>query len=533
MIRLNNVSLPLDYEDKPLKYYAAKALKISVTNIKSASLFKRSVDARRKNQLHFEAALDITLFQGEEKIASKNPNVRITEPYRYDIPVCKKLEKRPVIIGSGPCGLFAGLILAQAGQMPIILERGRDVDSRTADVSHFWTGGILDTVSNVQFGEGGAGTFSDGKLNTGTKDKRIRKVLEEFVLHGAPEDILYLAKPHIGTDKLKITVKNIRNEIIKSGGEVIFEARFTGIKQSEGRLTAVVYEKDNTQHVIPADNAVLAIGHSARDTFSMLKETGIKMEQKAFSMGVRIEHLQESIDRQQYGSFAGHKALKAADYKLAVHPKTGRGVYTFCMCPGGMVVAAASEKGRLAVNGMSEYARDGINANSAVLVSIGTEDFGSSDVLAGIFMQRMIEEKAFIASGENYHAPVQRVGDFINGNKTTGFGSVIPSYRPGVEMTDLSSLLPEFMTESLKEGLMLMDGRLKGFADNDAVLTAVESRSSSPVRILRDDTMQSVTLRGLYPCGEGAGYAGGIMSAAVDGIKAAEKICLKQQNILQ
>ena len=530
MLRLNNVSLPLDYEEKPLKYYAAKALRISDSNIKTVSLFKRSVDARRKNQLHFEAALDVTLFQDEEKIASKNSNVRLTEPYVYDLPVCKKLEKRPVIIGSGPCGLFAGLILAQAGQQPVILERGRDLDSRTKDVIHFWTDGILDTVSNVQFGEGGAGTFSDGKLNTGTKDKRIRKVLEEFVRHGAPEDIIYLAKPHIGTDKLKLTVKNIRNEIIKLGGEIIFEAKLTELKQNDGRLTAVIYEKDNKEYTLHTDNAVLAIGHSARDTFSMLEENGIHMEQKAFSMGVRIEHLQESIDRQQYGSFAGHKALKAADYKLAVHPKTGRGVYTFCMCPGGTVVAAASENGRLAVNGMSEYARDGINANSAVLVSIGTEDFGSSNALAGIALQREIEEKAFLYGGKNFHAPVQRVGDFLKGQKTAGFGSVLPSYKPGVEMTDLNSFLPQFMTDSLKEGLLLMDGRLHGFADNDAVLTAVESRSSSPVRILRDENMQSVSVKGLYPCGEGAGYAGGIMSAAVDGIKAAEKICLSQQN---
>ncbi len=524
MIRLNNVSLPLDYEDKPLSFYAAKALKVRSSDIKSASLYKRSVDARKKNNVHFEAALDVVLYSGEEKAVSKNSNARLTKPYSYKLPVCKKLMKRPVIVGTGPCGLFAGLILAQAGQKPILLERGRDVDSRTKDIDAFWSGGELDTVSNVQFGEGGAGTFSDGKLNTGTKDERIRKVLEEFASHGAPEDILYLAKPHIGTDKLRVTVRNIRNEIIDLGGNVIFEAQFCGFDKKDGKLSAIRYIKAENEHIIETDHAVLAIGHSARDTFSMLQEKGIFMQQKAFSMGVRIEHLQKSIDIRQYGSFAGHKALKAADYKLAVHPENGRGVYTFCMCPGGTVVAAASEKNRLAVNGMSEYARNGTNANSAVLVSIGTEDFGSDDVLAGIKLQRTLEEKAFIAGGGNYHAPIQRVGDFLRGKATTELGSVIPSYRPGVEMTDLSAFLPSFMTDSLKQGLLLMDGRLKGFADSDAVLTAVESRSSSPVRILRDETMQSVSLRGLYPCGEGAGYAGGIMSAAVDGIKAAEAI---------
>ncbi len=525
MIRLNNVSLPLDYEEKTsLKKYAAKALRINENNIKTVSLYKRSIDARKKNQIHFEAALDITLQNGEEKIAAKNSNAVIVKQYKYDLPLAKQLPQQPVIIGSGPCGLFAGLILAQAGQKPVILERGRDVDSRTKDVHSFWSGGSLDTVSNVQFGEGGAGTFSDGKLNTGTKDKRIRKVLEEFVRHGAPEDILYLSKPHIGTDKLKTTVKNIRNEIIRLGGQVIFEAKFIGFKKDFEKLSAVIYEKQGCKYVLTTDHAVLAIGHSARDTFEALYKAGVIMEQKSFSMGVRIEHLQKQINEQQYGNLWNHPSLKAADYKLAVHPKTGKGVYTFCMCPGGTVVAAASEEGRLAINGMSEYARDKINANSAVLVSIGTDDFGSDHVLAGIDLQRETERKAFLFGGENYHAPVQRVGDFLENVKTQTFGSVLPSYRPGVEMTNLNNVLPRFITESLKEGLLLMDNKLKGFADNDAVLTAVESRSSSPVRILRDNTMQSVSLKGLYPCGEGAGYAGGIMSAAVDGIKAAEMI---------
>lgn len=526
MIRINNISLSLDYDYNSLIKNAAKALKTSENNIKSVSIYKKSVDARKKNNVHFEVTLDISLKIGEEKITGKNSHAKIVEEYKYDLPVSEKLPQRPVIIGSGPCGLFAGLILAQAGQQPIILERGRDVDRRTNDVNSFWNGSDLDTVSNVQFGEGGAGTFSDGKLNTGTKDKRIRKVLNEFVLHGAPEDILYLAKPHIGTDRLKITVKNIRNDIINLGGEVIFEAKCTGFEHKNGFLSAVIYEKDGCTHKLHTKYAVLAIGHSARDTLNMLDQNGIAMEQKAFSMGVRIEHLQELINKQQYGSFYNHKALKAADYKLAVHPKTGKGVYTFCMCPGGSVVAAASEKGRIATNGMSEYARDKINANSAVLVSISTDDFGSSNVLAGIELQRKLEQTAFLCGGENYYAPVQRVGDFLGNNKTSSFGSVIPSYRPGVTMTNLNTVLPEYITNSLKEGIILMDSRLNGFADPDAVLTAVESRSSSPVRILRNDKMQSVSVSGLYPCGEGAGYAGGIMSAAVDGIKAAEHILL-------
>ncbi len=524
MIRINNISLPLDYDDGDLIKYAAQALKISESSIKSAGLFKRSVDARKKNNVHFEAAIDIEVFKNEDRIARRSSKAKITEPYSYELKSSGKLEKRPVIIGCGPCGLFAGLILAQAGQEPLIIEQGKDVDRRTADVDVFRSRGLLDESSNIQFGEGGAGTFSDGKLNTGTKDKRIRKVLSEFTAHGAPEDIMYLAKPHIGTDILRNVVKNIRNDIISCGGEVIFDARLSDIEEKNGRICAVSYTAGNTVNRIETDNVILAIGHSARNTFEMLRSKGIAMQQKAFSMGVRIEHLQENINKQQYGDFYDHPRLKAADYKLAVHTKSGRGVYTFCMCPGGCVVAAASEKGRLVTNGMSEYARDMINANSAVLVGIDTDDFGSDDALAGIRLQRELEERAFSFGGENYHAPVQRVGEFLSRTSSAGFGSVIPSYRPGVEKTDLNRLLPGFMADSLREGLLLMDSRLKGFADEDAVLTAVESRSSSPVRILRNEKMQSVSMEGLYPCGEGAGYAGGIMSAAVDGIKAAEMI---------
>ena len=524
MIRINNVSLPLDYDETTVKKCAAKVLKINAGEIRYATIYKRSVDARKKSNVHFEAVIDVKLNCKEQPIADRCSKAIIAEEYTYSLPESKPLKKRPVIIGSGPCGMFAALILAQAGQNPILIERGRNVDQRTEDVSQFWLTGKLDTASNVQFGEGGAGTFSDGKLNTGTKDIRTRKVLNEFVSHGAPKEILYLAKPHIGTDMLKNTVRNMRSSIIALGGEVLFESTMTGFKSKNGKITAVEITHQGNVHTIDTDHVILAIGHSARDTFRMLSQHGIAMQQKPFSMGVRIEHLQENINRQQYGSFWNSQYLSAADYKLAVHLKNGRGVYTFCMCPGGTVVAAASEEGRVVTNGMSEFARDKINANSALLVGITPNDFGSEDILAGVEFQRILEHQAFLAGGENYHAPVQRVCDFLNGKKSTSPGSVIPSYKPGYEPTDLHLCLPDFITDSLQQGLILMDNRLNGFADGDAILTAVESRSSSPVRILRDENMQSVSMSGLYPCGEGAGYAGGIMSAAVDGIKAAEMI---------
>ena len=523
MIRVNEIALSLDYDETALKKATAKKLNISIADIKYISLYKRSVDARKKDNVHFTATVDIKA-DNENKIVKKCKNAVFAEEYKYDLPKCRKLSKRPVIIGSGPCGMFAALILAQCGQNPIVIERGRDVDRRTKDVNEFWSGGVLDEKSNVQFGEGGAGTFSDGKLNTGTKDKRIRKVLEEFAENGSPKEILYLAKPHIGTDMLKKTVKNIREKIISLGGEYLFETRLTDIRSTDGRINAVVLERNNEVFTLETDNVILAIGHSARDTFKMLKEKNIAMEQKAFAMGVRIEHLQELINKSQYGSFWNDPNLSAADYKLAVHLSNGRGVFTFCMCPGGSVVAAASEHGRLVTNGMSEFARDKVNANSALLVGVNPDDFGSDDILAGVEFQRRLEEMAFNAGGENYHAPVQRVCDFLKKQKSVEIGSVVPSYPVGYTLTNLDICLPEYMTDSLREGIILMDKRLKGFADGDAVLTAVESRSSSPVRILRDENMQSVSLMGLYPCGEGAGYAGGIVSAAVDGIKAAEMI---------
>ncbi len=526
MIRLNDIRLPLDYTEESLRKAAALQLRLPADAIRCVSLYKRSIDARKKDRICFLASLDVKLHQNEKGIASKCRNATVMEEYFYSLPSCRKLDKRPVIIGSGPCGLFAGLILAQAGQCPILVERGRDVDRRTADVAAFRTGGILNTSSNIQFGEGGAGTFSDGKLNTGTKDSRIRKVLLEFAAHGAPEEILYLAKPHIGTDKLKQTVRNLRKTITRLGGTYLFETTLSGLRIKDGTITGAELTGPEGKTLLETEHVILAVGHSARDTFVMLQQQRIAMEQKPFAMGVRIEHLQEAINRSQYGSFAGHPALGAADYKLAVHLPDGRGVFTFCMCPGGTVVAAASEEGQLVTNGMSEFARNQRNANAALLVSITPEDFGSSDLLAGVNLQRQWERAAYRLGGENYHAPVQRVCDFLQHRPSSSFGAVLPSYTPGVTPTDLDRCLPSFMTDALRAGIVRMDRRLHGFADGDAVLTAVESRSSSPVRILRDASMQSVSCRGLFPCGEGAGYAGGIMSAAVDGIKAAEQILL-------
>ncbi len=524
MIRLKDLSLPLGYDETTLRKAAARQLNIRQTDIRTISLYKRSVDARKKDRIHFLATADIVLHTGETAAVKGCRSAEIIKEYRYSLPVCKKLPQRPVIIGSGSCGLFAALILAQAGQEPVIIERGRDVDRRTADVDAFRRTGLLDTASNIQFGEGGAGTFSDGKLNTGTKDSRIRKVLSEFAAHGAPQEILYLAKPHIGTDRLRTTVRNIRRTIESLGGTYYFETKLVGLKTADGRVTGVILEHNGTQTAIDTGHVVLAIGHSARDTFEMLHRKGIMMEQKPFAMGVRIEHLQENINRSQYGTFCHHPQLGAADYKLAVHLSSGRGVYTFCMCPGGTVVAAASEENRLVTNGMSEFARDGRNANAALLVGVNTADFGSEDIFAGIALQRRLEEQAFKTGGGRYRAPVQRVGDFLNRQPSAALGEVLPSYTAGYTLTALDKCLPSWITDSLREGIQRMDQRLHGFAHPDAVLTAVESRSSSPVRIVRDETMQSVSLKGFYPAGEGAGYAGGITSAAVDGIKTAEMI---------
>ena len=524
MIRINNIHLPLNYDDNSIRKKISKELRIEEKSIKSCTLFRRSIDARKKDNIFFLATVDVELYCNENKIIKKCKNAVEATPYNYEIKDWKG-NISPVIVGMGPAGLFAGLILAQSGAKPIIIERGRDVDSRTADVNKFWTTGILDTSSNVQFGEGGAGTFSDGKLNTGTKDSRQRKVLCEFVNHGAPNEILYNAKPHIGTDKLKITVKNIREKIISLDGKVMFETKLIGINIENNTVKSAIVENNGKTEIIETDSIILAIGHSARDTFEMLYNKNIPIEAKVFSVGARIEHLREKIDKTQYGKFTGNEILGASSYKMNVHLNNGRGVYTFCMCPGGKVVNASSEENRLVTNGMSEFARNENNSNSALLVGVNPNDFGSNNPLAGMYFQRKLEENAFRAGGGNYNAPVQKVGDFLNGKKTTSLGEVTPSIGPDYTLTDITQIYPTEIAESMKQGILSMGKKLKGFDDSDAVLTAVETRSSSPIRILRNnDTLQSIAINGLYPCGEGAGYAGGIISAAVDGIKCAEKI---------
>lgn len=530
MIRVNNVHIPLDYNDEIIKKKVARELRIDKNAIVCTSMFRRSVDARKRDNIFFLCAIDVELNTNEDVILKKCKNASKVTPYDYKIKKWKD-KPSPVIVGMGPAGLFASLILAQSGAKPIVIERGRDVDSRTADVQKFWQTGQLDIISNVQFGEGGAGTFSDGKLNTGTKDLRQRKVLEEFVKHGAPNEILFNAKPHIGTDNLRITVKNIREEIISLGGQVLFETKLIGFETKDDKIVSAVIEKNSKIDKIETDSIILAIGHSARDTFEMLYDKKLPIEAKSFSVGARIEHLRENIDITQYGKFAGNKNLGAANYKMNVHLENGRGVYTFCMCPGGKVVNASSEKNMLVTNGMSEFARNEVNSNSALLVGVSPDDFKSVHPLAGMYFQRKLESKAFAAGGENYNAPVQRVDDFINNRKTTNLGDVVPSIGPDYTFTDLNTFLPEYICESMKLGIIGMGRKLKGFDNGDAVLTAVETRSSSPVRIMRNnETLESVAIKGLYPCGEGAGYAGGIISAAVDGIKCAEKL-IEKQNI--
>lgn len=523
MIRINNIRLPIDYTDKTIRAKVSKELRINEKSIEKMSLFRRSIDARKKNDVHFLAAVDVYLNSDENRVISKakSNKANITTPYEYKLPESKILNTRPVIVGFGPAGMFAGLILAMAGAKPIILEQGKDCDSRVEDINNFIKTGKLDTRSNIQFGEGGAGTFSDGKLNTGTKDPRARKVLMEFVNHGAPEEILYNAKPHIGTDNLRYVVKNIREHIINLGGEVRFNTKFTGYKTKDGKITAALTDSE----IIETENIILAIGHSSRDTMEMLFNNDVLMKQKPFSVGARIEHLRENIDKSQFGKFAGNERIGSAPYKLNVKTKNGRGAYTFCMCPGGEVVPAASEPGMICTNGMSKFNRKATNSNSALLVSVFPEDFGSENVLAGIEYQRKIEKAAFKFGGGNYKAPVQRVEDFLNNRNTTALGEVFPSYKRGYEFSKMDNFLPGYITDSMREAITAMNRYLDGFSHPDAILTAPETRSSSPVRILRDrESMQSLSIKGLYPCGEGAGYAGGIISAAVDGIKCAEKI---------
>ena len=531
MIRISQLKMPLGHTRKDLLLKAAKELRIQPEMIKEVELIKQSVDARKKPEIHYSYIVDIALKSGgrkeEERIVKKKKdrNITVHEEKPYSLPECgnEPLKYPPVIIGMGPAGLFCGLALARKGYRPILLERGEDVDTRTERVAKFWKTGELNPSSNVQFGEGGAGTFSDGKLNTLVKDTfgRNREVLRILTEFGADPSICYANKPHIGTDVLSHIVKSIRKEIESLGGQVRFLSQVTDFEITEGKLTAVTV--NNTER-IPVQAAVAAIGHSARDTFQALLNQGVVMEQKPFSVGARIEHSQKAIDRAQYGRFAGHPALGPADYKLAVHLPNGRGVYTFCMCPGGQVVAAASEEGRLVTNGMSRFARNGENANSALLVGVTPADFASDSPLAGVEYQRRLEEAAYRLGGGSYRAPAQLVGDFLKKQPTSAFGSVVPSYQPGVTPASLDQCLPPEIADAMRQGLRLMDAKLRGFAQADAVLTGVETRSSSPVRIPRTETLEAVGLQGLYPCGEGAGYAGGIVSAAVDGIRCAEAV---------
>ena len=532
MIKVPEISLPVREGEDNLLHAAAKKIGVAPSDIRSMRLLRRSVDARHRNDIRYTYTLLLDLGEREASFLKRNRSPKITEYFeeQYEIPRIKPHGARPVVIGFVPGGIFAALLLAQAGLCPIVFERGGAIEERSAAVRAFRSGGRFSASSNIQFGEGGAGTFSDGKLNTGVNDPRIRRVFEEFVEAGAPGEILYDAKPHIGTDLLPGIVKRLREKIITLGGEVCFDTKLCGLTVENGVLTQIeIMKKDGVRETVPVSEMILAIGHSARDTFSVLHKAGIAMDQKSFSVGARIEHPQELIDRGRYGDASLHKLIGAADYRLSEHLPNGRGVYTFCMCPGGEVVCASSEENGIVTNGMSEYARARENANAALLVGVGPGDFGSDHPLAGVEFQRKIEMAAFELSG-SYLAPAQRVEDFLKKKASAAFSSVRPSYLPGVIPSSLDRILPEYVADSMRQGILRMDRKLPGFAFPDAVLTGPETRSSSPVRILRGENLESVSARGLYPCAEGAGYAGGITSAAMDGLRCAEKIIDKYRS---
>ena len=520
MQRISNLRAPLSFSRETLRPFLAHALGIAQDRIIDAHLAKKSVDARRKDDVHFVLTLDFALTSGPAPIIPRGANLSETKEMPYTYPSCASPVRRPLVVGLGPAGLLAGYLLAKAGLSPLVIERGKNVAQRAKDVAHFFATGALNPVSNVQFGEGGAGTFSDGKLTTGIKDPRCNEVLRLFHEHGAPESILYEAKPHIGTDNLPGMVRGIRERITALGGDVRFETPLERLIVDEGRIVGAVIAGQS----IEVDDVILAIGHSARDTLSMLHALGVPMQKKPFSLGVRIEHPQSLIDRSQYGAAAAHPHLGAADYKLHERTRSGRGVYTFCMCPGGEVVAASSTPGHLVVNGMSRYDRAGTNANSALLVSVTPDDFPEPSPLSGILFQEKWERIAYNLGGGGFRAPAQRVADFLTDRASHAPGDVLPSYRPGVTWCNLVECMPEFAASALREAIVLFDRKLNGFALAGAALTGIETRSSSPVTLLRDPETCASALGGLYPCGEGAGHAGGIMSAAVDGMRCAEAL---------
>jgi len=535
MIRITELRLPLEHPPEALKTAAARRLGIPEADIGKLTLFRRSHDARKKNALTFIYSVDVELDSqlAEADVLIKfaaDPKIGPTPDtsYRLVTKAPASLATRPVVVGFGPAGIFAALVLAQMGFRPIVLERGKAVRERTKDTWGLWRKKVLNPESNVQFGEGGAGTFSDGKLYSQVKDPRHlgRKVLSEFVKAGAPAEILYVAKPHIGTFRLVGIVEHMRREIESLGGEIRFQSRVTGLHIESGQVHGVILANGEE---IAARQVVLALGHSARDTFAMLYATGVFMEAKPFSVGFRIEHPQSLIDRARLGSNAGNPLLGAADYKLVHHASNGRSVYSFCMCPGGQVVAATSELNCVVTNGMSQYSRAERNANAGIVVGITPEDYLGGDAgspLAGIALQRQLEARAFELGGGTYEAPGQLVGDFLAGRPSTQLGSVIPSYQPGVHLTDLATALPGYAIAALREALPAFGRQIRGFDMADAVLTGVETRTSSPLRITRGDDYQSLNVQGLYPAGEGAGYAGGILSAGIDGIKVAEALAL-------